>query len=102
MPTVPELDALAEEHSVLDYPKDGLKPEKVAALEAAGVELDAEPPRVYRLKLSDKVEGQWARFQMGDRSIELTAENPVFETTNRWEYLGARDLPFLDDQEDDA
>ena len=102
MPTVPELDALAEEHDVLDYPADGLKADKVAALEAAGVELDAEPPRVYRLQLSDEVEGAVAAFQMGDRNVELDADNPVFETTDRWEYLGARDLPFLVDLEEDA
>ena len=100
---VAELDALAEKHSVLDYPVDGLKADKEAALEAAGIVLEPEePPRVYRLRLSEDVEGQWARFQMGDVAIELTADNPVFETTDRWEYYGARELPFLDDLEEDA
>lgn len=40
--TVAKLDALAEEHGVEDYPANGKKADKVAALEAAGVEPSSE------------------------------------------------------------
>lgn len=96
--TVPELDALAESNAVSDYPREGLKDEKIAALEAAGVNLaEVEPPTVYRLRLRDDVNA--AQFNAGGIEVSLDADNPVFETTEASYYLGARGLPFLEEVE---
>lgn len=97
--TVADLDALAAEHSVADYPADGLKDEKIAALEAAGVDLSAsEPPTVYRLRLRDDANA--AQFNSGGEEIRLDRDSPTFETTDAAAYLGARALPFLEEVAD--
>jgi hypothetical protein len=97
VPTVPELDALAEEHDVADYPADGLKAEKVAALEAVGVDFDAEPDPMYHFRLKDDVEGGVASFMAEGKAIELNADSPDFETADRSVALGLRGVWFLEE-----
>jgi hypothetical protein len=96
--TVAELDALAEAHTVDDYPSGGNKAEKVAALELSGVA--AEAAAVYRLRLKPPQGGQSyapAYFMADGRRVELTDDEPFFETADRWTYLGLRDLDFLEE-----
>lgn len=38
-----------------------------------------------------------ASFMAGGKAVELTDENPRFETGEASEYYGIRDLPFLKD-----
>lgn len=91
--TVAKLDELAEAHDLDGYPAGGNKAEKVAFLDANDVEPAAAEETVYRLRL---VEGQApAHFMADGKAVELTDDDPVFETTDRWAYLGLRDLPFL-------
>lgn len=98
MPTVAELDALAEEHNVIDYPVDGVKADKMAALEAAGIAVDSvEPATVYSFRLKDDVEGGVASFMADGRAVDLSAENPEFETTDRSVAAGLRDVWFLEE-----
>jgi hypothetical protein len=103
--TVAELDELAVANEVEEYPSGGSKAEKVAALEAAGVEADPDPDPVYRLQLRadyfDEGVTPTASFTVSEpprpnRSVNLT-EGEVFETTDRATWLGLRDLPFLEE-----
>lgn len=38
-----------------------------------------------------------ASFQTGDENVTLTSDKRVWETADRFQYLGIRDLPFLKD-----
>jgi hypothetical protein len=100
--TVPELDALAEEHEVAEYPADANKAEKVAALEAADV---SAPGEKHRVRLTDAVreklatvrkELQVVAFMAGGKSVVLTADDAEFETADEDVYRGLLDLPFLE------
>lgn len=106
--TVPELDALAAEHHVDDYPADGKKDEKIAALEAAGVEIVAGER--FRFRLTDKTcerlsdeslrdELRVVRFWADGKRVELTADDDTFETTDADVARGLRDLPMLEEIE---
>ena len=101
--TVAELDELAEANAVEEYPANGNKAEKVAALEAAGVE--GEGNTVYRLQLRDDYFDEdttpVASFMVSEapkpsRSVTLH-EGEIFETQDYTVYVGLRDLPFLEE-----
>jgi hypothetical protein len=53
----------------------------------------AKPKYAVELKAGVGV----ASFMAGGKAVELTDENPVYETDDESEYLGIRDLPFLKD-----
>ncbi len=53
----------------------------------------AKPRYAVELKADVNV----ASFMAGGKAIELDESNRVFETTERSEYLGVRELPFLKD-----
>jgi hypothetical protein len=77
--TVAELDALALERNVADYPTGGVKAEKYEAVKAAlgeGYEFepDQQEPQVT-IALVDDVNG--AQFGVGDEQVELTAGETV-------------------------
>jgi hypothetical protein len=50
---------------------------------------------VYAVELSKSAVS--AQFTVDGREVVLTAESPRFETTDRYVYLGVRELPFLVD-----
>lgn len=87
--TVPRLDELASEHDVPEYPADGLKAEKVAALEEAlGADYEvADDKPVYVLGVADGYNG--VQFQAGVRHVELEA-GETFETTDAQLYESLR------------
>lgn len=95
--TVAELDAVADQHQVADYPSDGLKADKLEALTAVfGEAFEAELEEIvtYRLTLVDDVNG--AQFNLGGEEISLDTDNPVFETTHQPTFVDLlRTHPFL-------
>lgn len=102
---VGELDELAERHGVENYPADGKKDEKLAALEAAGIE---GPDARYRFRLNAETRDRLAdenlreelrvvRFWAGGRRVELTAADDTFETRDPDVARGLRDLPMLEE-----
>lgn len=52
-----------------------------------------EPRYAVELKAGE----EFGAFQGGDQAVELTRENPVWETTVFQDYYRVRDLPFLKD-----
>jgi hypothetical protein len=50
---------------------------------------------VYAVELAKDLNA--AQFNAGGEEIELSSENPRFETTDRQVYIGIRDLAFLVD-----
>jgi hypothetical protein len=111
------LDELAVTNHIIWEDGVTTKAEKAAVLEAAGVAAPAsdEPADpVYRLRLNENFFGEKhpdskapdspeptvpsASFMAGDDAVELTADDPVFETSDRLIWLGLRELPFLTDE----
>jgi len=111
--TVAQLDDLAVANEVDDYPSSGTKPEKIAALEAAGI--GPQPKQVFRLRLrheffdekhpaskapdSPAEQEAVASFMADTKSVTLTGDE-VFSTHDRHLFIGLRDLPFLEVVED--
>lgn len=92
--TVAELDALALDVQANDYPADANKAEKVEVLRPL-VGDDYEQKPVFVLTLKDGVNG--GQFQSSSGAhIELTADDPTYETTDPNEFASLRELPFLD------
>lgn len=102
---VEELDELAATHGVADYPVDGKKDEKVAALAAAGIE---GPDEKHRFRLTADVldrlasgevreELRHVSFMAGGKAVRLTADEPEYETRDGDVARGLRDLAFLEE-----
>ena len=51
------------------------------------------PKQKFKLELKSGVDG--AQFQAGDKHVELTSENPTFETDDESLFSQLRSLPFL-------
>jgi hypothetical protein len=91
---VPELDALAVDLQADDYPANGKKDEKLAALRPL-VGDEYEPKPVFTLTLNEDFNG--GQFQSSNgKHIELTKEHPTFQTSDVNEFDALRELPFLD------
>lgn len=92
--TVAELDALASEHAIPDYPADANKPEKLAHLQAAlGDDFEFETPPTYRLTLVEGVNA--AQFNVAGVEIDLDTASPVYETSHQPTFKALLELPFL-------
>ena len=98
--TVAQLDELASEHEVQGYPADGLKADKLTALEEAlGEEFEAEEKPTYRLGVADGFNG--VQFQAGQRHVELEAGD-TFETTDGLLYESLRGTVGLEHLSEEA
>lgn len=92
--TVADLDALAVDLQAVDYPAAGKKDEKVAALLPL-IGDEYEPKPVFKLSLKKGFNG--GQFQSSNGShVELTADNPTFETRDENEFAALSELPFLE------
>jgi hypothetical protein len=98
--TVARLDELASEHGVLDYPADGLKADKVEALEEAlGSDYEVDEKPTYVLGVADGYNG--VQFQAGQQHVELEAGD-TFETTDALLYESLRGTVGLDHLSEEA
>lgn len=97
--TVARLDELAAQHGVSDYPADGLKADKVEALEEAlGVDYEApDDAPTWSVSAADGYNG--AQFQAGNQHVELEGDD-VYTTSDPNLAAGLRDVPFLKVEED--
>ena len=98
--TVARLDELASEHGVAEYPADGLKADKVAALEEAlGAEFEVDEKPTYVLGVASGYNG--VQFQAGQRLVELEAGD-TFETTDALLYASLRGTVGLEHLSEEA
>lgn len=96
--TVARLDELASEHGVADYPADGLKADKVEALEEAlGADYTVEDGPSWTVSLASGYNG--AQFQAGVALISLEGSE-TYTTSDGALAAGLRDVPFLEVEED--
>lgn len=98
--TVARLDELASDHAVQDYPADGLKAEKVEALEEAlGADFEVEEKRTYEIGVADGFNG--VQFQAGQRLVDLRP-GETFETTDSLLYESLRGTVGLEHLSEEA